>query len=351
MLTKINNSLNVEKIWSASSGDGVGKAYLKLPAAYDNKRVFAASSKGVITALNAETGKQLWRIKTTLPIIAGPTAYAKLVIVGTSNAKVAAFNQKDGTQAWITTTPSEVLAKPAASGNTLIVKTIDGQITALDVNTGTPLWHYQEDLPSLILRGSSSIAFSDNTLVSGFANGKVSALNIESGNLLWQTAIAIPEGGNIIENMIDIDATPVIQNDTVFAASYQGNVASLDLKNGQARWQHPVSTFAGITASNEQVFVSEANSAIIAFNSTTGNADWTQDALLYRKITGPVLFNNTLVVGDNEGYLHFLASKDGALLARVKATNKSLLATPLVANNTLYVTTNNGYVIAYRITS
>lgn len=347
-LTQIDTKLNVQQLWSSSNGAGVGKQYLKLPATYENNRIFAADYKGMLSAFNAETGSRAWRVTTKLPITAGPTAYAGLVIVGTSDAKVAAFSQDTGELVWETDAPSEILATPAAHEDTLIIKTIDGQLTALDVATGELKWHYQEDLPSLILRGSSSITFDGDTLIAGFSNGKVSAIDIESGSLLWQSAIASPEGSNVIDNMVDIDATPIVKDNVVYAASYQGNVASLNMSNGQANWQRAVSTFSGIAANNDHVFVSEADGSILAFNQKTGAADWKQDALLYRNISGPALYNNTLVVGDKEGYLHFLSTDDGSLVARIKATRKSVLATPLVVNNTLYVTTTNGYVIAYR---
>ncbi len=348
-LTQIDTKLNVQQLWSASSGAGVGKQYLKLPAAYENNRIFAADYKGVISAFNAETGKSAWRTVTKLPITAGPAAYAGLVIVGTSDAKVAAFNQDTGVKVWEADAPSEILATPATFKDTLIIKTIDGQITALDVATGELQWHYQEDLPSLILRGSSSVTFNNDALIAGFSNGKISAIDIDSGSLLWQTPIASPEGSNIIDNMVDIDATPIVKDGVVYAASYQGNVASLDMNNGQTNWQRAISTFSGIAANNDRVFVSEADGSILAFNQKAGAADWKQDALLYRNISGPAIYNdNTLVVGDKEGYLHFLSTDDGSLVARIKASRKSVLATPLVVNNTLYVTTTNGYVIAYR---
>ncbi len=350
-LNAIDTTVHIKEVWSASSGSGVGDHYLKLGTAFDNNRLFVADAKGALIALDANTGSRFWRISTKLPITAGPTASAGLVIVGTSNAIVTAFNQQDGKLVWQITAPSEVLAAPAISGDIVIIKTIDGQLTALDVKTGALKWHYQEDVPSLILRGSSSVVFDKDLVIAGFENGKVIALDLVTGKRVWQKAISTPLSSNIIANMVDIDATPIIQNGVVFAASYQGNIMSLGLANGQTLWEHTVSTFSGIAANAKNIFVSEADSSMTAFDAATGSVVWTQKDLLYRKITGPVVFKDMVVVGDAEGFLHFMSQETGKFVAREKATRKGILATPLVVNDTLYINTTNGYVIAYRIKS
>lgn len=348
-LQTIHNTVDVTKVWSTSAGTGVGKKFIKLSPAYQNNRLFIADNLGTITSLDPNTGRRGWHVKTTLPITGGPTADAGMIFVGTSTAEVAAFDQTDGAQRWKTRVPSEVLAAPTASNGTLLIKTIDGQLTALNEVTGEVLWHYQEDVPSLILRGSSPVVTNNDTAVAGFANGKLVSLDINTGNLLWKKAIATPEQGNVIANMVDIDATPMIQDNTLYAATYQGNIAALNLQSGQTLWQHDISTYAGITASSSHVYVSETDSRVFAFDSNSGAVAWKQTELLYRNLTGPVLLENTLVVGDTEGYLHFLSAADGTINARVKVSGKSILATPLVINNTLYVATTDGNVAAYRI--
>ncbi len=350
-LKSVDNTVHVVELWSSGSGSGVGEQYIKLSPAFNHDRLFAADAKGTITAWDAKTGSRLWRISTALPITAGPAVSADLVIVGASNAVVAAFDQQNGKLVWQITAPSEVLATPAVSGEVVIIKTIDGQLTALDVKTGALKWHYQEDVPSLILRGSSSVVFDKDLVIAGFENGKVTTLDLPSGKPVWQKAIGTPLSSNIIANMVDIDATPIVQNGVVFAASYQGNIMSLNVANGQTLWEHTVSTFSGIAANANHVFVSEADSSMTAFDSKTGAVVWTQKDLLYRKITGPVVFGDMIVVGDAEGFLHFMAQDTGKFVAREKAARKGILATPLVVNNTLYVNTTNGVVIAYRVKS
>lgn len=348
-LADFTPSVKVYQRWSAGTGEGVGKKYIKLPASYDDHKIFVAGSKGTVTALNANTGTRLWRVNTKLPITAGPSADNGLLFIGSADAKVEALSQADGHKVWEINVPSEVLAAPAASDGILIIKTIDGQLTAVSEKTGRLQWHYQEDVPSLILRGASAVVTTPKKAVAGFSNGKLIALDKNKGALLWQKTLAAPEGSNVIANMVDIDATPIIQKDIVYGATYQGNVAALNLSNGQIVWQHSVSTFAGIDADPTRVFVSEADGNVAAFNEKAGTLEWKQEGLLYRGTTGPALLGNTVVVADKEGYVHFLDKTTGRFVGRIRATHAPILATPLVVGNMAYVSTTNGYVVAFDI--
>ena len=60
--------------------------------------------------------------------------------------------------------------------------------------------------------------------------------------------------------------------------------------------------------------------------------------------------NDTVVVADGEGYIHWLSQTDGNIVARTQAIkNKSILAAPVVIDNTVYVTAQNGDVASYQL--
>lgn len=342
-------SASFDTLWTASAGSGVGKQYLKLPAAMDSGKIFTADNTGRVFAFDAKTGKRLWRTATKLAITGGPGVGNNLVVVGTHDATVVALKQDSGEKIWEASVPSEILSTPAIKNNKVIVKTIDGQLTALDAHDGKLIWHYQEDVPSLILRGASNPIITENDVITGFANGKVAAFSADTGKLHWEKQIASPTGSNAIQNMVDIDATPLVEANTVYAATYQGNVAALDLQQGKTDWQHGISTFAGIAAGPGNLFISENDSTILALNKLSGTTRWRQKELQYRGISGPVVLNHWLIVGDKEGYLHALSTKTGKAVARIKLGSGGILATPIVDGNIIYLTTTKGKVAALRL--
>jgi outer membrane protein assembly factor BamB len=54
-----------------------------------------------------------------------------------------------------------------------------------------------------------------------------------------------------------------------------------------------------------------------------------------------------VVVGDSEGYLHFLAQEDGSFAARQRAGSSGVVAAPVANDARLFALTRNGRIFAY----
>ena len=75
---------------------------------------------------------------------------------------------------------------------------------------------------------------------------------------------------------------------------------------------------------------------------------WKNNQLLRRGLTRPAIYGSFVVVGDAEGYLHWLNISDGMFAARAKVGGKGFSGPPLVVGNTLYVMTKKGELVAFR---
>jgi outer membrane protein assembly factor BamB len=58
---------------------------------------------------------------------------------------------------------------------------------------------------------------------------------------------------------------------------------------------------------------------------------------------------NYVVVGDVEGYVHWLQTGDGALAARERLSKKPIRAQPVVVGDMVYVEDIKGHIGAYRV--
>ncbi len=349
-LVNFTPTATVTQLWSTSTGNGNNGKFLRLDASYDNGVIYTADNKGHITATNAQNGDQLWQINTKQPISAGPTASNGIVVVGTSDAHVITVSEKNANILWDQTISSIILAAPTLYKDNVLVKSVDGKIVNLDANSGKQRWSFSQDVPSLILRGSSSATVDNNQVYIGFANGTLASLALDTGSPTWTQAIATTQGYNDIENMIDIDTKPIVKEGIIYVATYQGNIAALNAITGTVLWQHPLSSYSGIAIDSQAVYSSDASSHIWAYDQNTGGILWHQDALSWRNTTGPAVMNNTVVVGDMQGYVHWLSIKDGQFVARTHVGN-AIMAAPIVVNNTLYVFTANGTLAAYQLIS
>ena len=62
-------------------------------------------------------------------------------------------------------------------------------------------------------------------VLSGFDSGKLIAFNPENGSLIWEARMALPKGRTDLERMVDIDGSPLLQGDVIYAVTYQGRSA------------------------------------------------------------------------------------------------------------------------------
>jgi len=346
-LVQFTPEIPVHALWTIRPSSGVGKDYIKLIPAVTAADIFTADKNGTVSAIDKQTHKIRWRVNAGAALSAGPTAAEGLVIVGSKEGDIIALQQTNGQLAWKTTASSEIFAAPAVGNGVVLVKSIDGKLSAFAAADGHPLWHYQQTEPTLILHGASVPQISHDIVIAGFANGNLAKLTLDSGNLLWQNTLATPEGSFAIQRMIDIDADPIIMGDRVYAATYQGHLAALDLNSGQTLWVHDLSSYTGMVVDGDRIYVTDAKSDVWAFDKRNGTVIWRQIQLEARNLTAPVLMGNTIVVGDGEGYLHWLSKEDGRTLARVKVNKSGILAAPVVSDGLLYVVTKDGHVAAY----
>jgi outer membrane protein assembly factor BamB len=348
-LTQFKAETSTRLKWSSNVNAGVGSDYLKMIPAVGERAIFTADKDGSITATDKINGAILWKQTLQASLSAGTAADDGMVFVGSREGRVFALRQTDGKQMWSVQVASEVLAPPATSRGTVLIKTIDGQLTALAAKDGRALWHFQQTEPALILRGGSAPQVTHEDVVTGFANGNLAKLTLNEGSLLWQETVAVPTGSFAIQRMVDIDADPVIYNNRVYVATYQGRITALELSSGKTVWTHDISSFTGLTVDGQRVYVSDATSNLWAFDADTGTVDWRQTQLIARNITGPASFANYIVVGDQEGYVHVLSKQDGRFVARTRLNHSSILATPVVNNESIYVLTTDGHLAAYTV--
>lgn len=336
-------------IWYTSAGSGSGKDYLKLVPAISGNAIYTADRKGRVTAVDITNGKKLWSTNTDYAVTGGPGAGDGIVVIGSRYGDVVALSQIDGQMLWKNQISSEILAAPTIANNIVLVKAVDGKVNAYSTRDGHSLWTYQQVEPNLILRGSSAPQITDHAAVIGFANGNLSKLSLHNGDVDWQQTIAIPEGTFAIQRLVDIDANPYVYGRRIYAATYQGRIMALELSSGQNIWTHDISSYTGITADNAHVYITDAKSHVWAFDPNSGSVNWRQPQLESRNITGPVTQGNYLVVGDAEGYLHWMNKDDGHFAARLKVNSSGIIATPLVENGVLYVLTKDGHLGAYQL--
>ena len=347
-LVKFVPSLEVDLLWRADIGDSDKKQFLKLTPAYADALVFTASPKGRIRAFDFSNGDRVWETKLKQNITGGPGAGNGLVVVGSDDGTVIGLNAVDGAERWRSQVSSEILRTPQIQEGIVILRTGDGKIYGLRSDSGSRLWVYERKVPVLSLRGTSAPVVLADLVLAGLDNGKLVALQLETGKLFWEVQIAEPRGRNELERMVDIDANIIVSGDTIYVSSYQGRTVAIDIYSGRLFWEREVDSYAGMAVDEDALYVTDTQSHVWAFDRYSGASLWKQSKLQARQLTAPVIVGDFVVMGDLEGYLHWLRRDDGQFVARYDMGRAPIPVMPLVVEETVIAYTQKSRLVAVR---
>ena len=127
-----------------------------------------------------------------------------------------------------------------------------------------------------------------------------------------------------LERIIDVDGKPVIANDLLIAASYQGNITAINLRDGRPAWQEEISSVKDLTSNGNRIIAVDSKGLVNAFGTATGARIWEQEDLKLRKLTAPASISNHIAIGDFEGYIHLLNAQSGNFEGREKVSRSPI---------------------------
>lgn len=358
-LPQIDASVFPKITWSAQVGDGVGNYYSKLQPAVRYNKIFAADRNGLVEAFDEQTGEQVWSKDFSkhfrdnilaknkgARLSGGITAARDKLFIGSEAGMLAVLNADTGDLIWAKDTDGEVISLPTIADETVAVTTGSGVLETFNIDDGKHLWSYESLMPSLSLRGTGSVAYEAGGFFMGTAEGKVAVIIKDNGQPAWEQTIYTPKGGNEFSRMADVDMTPLIVGDKLYAVSYNGNLVAMELRSGRILWSRKYSSFNELAISGINLFVVDDHSRIYAVDNRNGLEVWSNSLLSGRKLTSPTVYKDYVVVGDFEGYLHFIDRTNGKLVGRILVDSDGLYSRPVVADGKLYVQGRSGKVAA-----
>jgi outer membrane protein assembly factor BamB len=350
-LEKIVQRVKIKKLWSTGVGDGQGKGLYKITPLINGDVIYAASAEGEIKALARNRGKAIWKEELETPLSGGVGYHGGYLFLGTSEGKVLKLDADSGEQLWSTRLNGEILAAPQANGRIVVVQSYDGKLQGLDYDSGEKLWTYDSNVPVLTIRGTSTPILDNNRVYAGFANGRVQAFDANTGAVAWEVRVAISQGRSEIERIVDVDGTMVLLGTDLYAASYQGKLVAIDVSTGRKIWQQDASSYGGVSQGFGNIYVTDEDGTISAYQRNGQGLRWQQGDLAYRGLSRPVPVSSYVAVADFEGIVHLVSQVDGEFVGRVKVDGDGVRADMLTDGNRLYVFGNSGKLIAYEITA
>lgn len=337
-LVQIVNPQPVRTLWQVRVG--TADRYTLTPAAVDGA-VYAAAYDGTVLRIDADSGKEVWRVDVGDGVSGGVGADGDLVVVGTKEGEVIALDA-NGRIMWRARVSSEVLAAPQVADGKVVVRSSDSRIFALDARDGRRLWVYQRAAPALSVRNVGAVVVRGGFVFAGFPGGKLAAIALDNGGLRWEGTVALPRGTTELERVTDVTGAPWIGDGEACAVAYHGRAVCFSLTNGSQIWTREISSSAGLAVDARRVYVSEDDGAVTALDRSSGASVWRQGHLANRYLSAPLVSGSEVVVGDVEGFVHLLAGDDGSFVARVATDGSPVRATPVPSGEGFLVQTVKG---------
>ncbi|MDC0602431.1 outer membrane protein assembly factor BamB [Aliiglaciecola sp.] len=372
-LKPIDAKFEAKQLWSKHLTGGVDFYYSRLRPAVAYEKVFAASRQGVVAAFEQQSGTRVWQRDfatyqnegwfssignlwsdgISAKISGGVTVIYETVFFGTENGEVYALDANTGETKWQVNIKGEVIAAPAVDENIVIVNTGAGLMFALDAATGEEVWRYESDVPALSLRGISAPLAANGGAIVGTATGKLVVNIINSGQTVWEQTVSAPSGATELERIVDVDSQPIIVGPNVYVVSFDGTLASVELRTGRVIWKREYNSYRRIVVDGNSLFVTDTNSNIYSIDRRNGVELWSQNSLKQRNLTAPEVSGAYIVVGDKYGFLHWIDKQDGTIVSRLDIggddEDEGIYAAPVANGNLLYTQTREGELVAIEI--
>ncbi len=337
------------RLWKASAGKGEGRTGVRQGPFIADGVVYAASVKGGVRALDLQSGRSLWHHDSDLRLSGGPGAGEGLVVAGSLDGEVVALDAASGAVRWTATVPNEVIARPAVGQGLVVVRSNDGRVTAFDAASGAQRWFWGQELPALTVRGNAPVSLAPGYAFVGTDEGHLVALALADGRVIWEQPVAMPEGRTELERMADIDGAPAVDGGVVIVSSYRNRTMAFEGPSGRPLWGAENGGPGSVGVADDRVVVSDVAGTVWSIDKYVGTSYWQQPALARRHLSPAAVHGNHAVVGDVEGYLHWMRLSDGEFTARTRASRDAIAGHMAVADGILVVQDVEGDLSAWRI--
>jgi outer membrane protein assembly factor BamB len=353
----------VQLAWRADIGAGGGyrRKITAQPVAADG-RVFSMDSDAVVRAFDLASGRRLWECDTraagdrSTNIGGGIACDGGRLYAATGRGDLLAIDAAKGTILWRHELGEPARAAPTVADGLIFVPTMGNRLLTLARDDGRFLWRYQASPAETPVLGLPAPAYADGLVVAGFNSGELACLHAASGALVWGDSLAAPGGRDSVVDLSAVHGMPVVADGRVYAGSLGGLVLALDLRSGRRLWERTVITANTPAVAGEWLFVLDTEQQLAAIRRTDGVVAWVAQLPRFENEkdqsgpifwVGPLLAGDRLVVGSNRGRALAVSPYTGAVLGEQSVPGAVAVA-PSLAAGTLFLVTDDAYLVALR---
>jgi outer membrane protein assembly factor BamB len=351
-LETLNSKIAGRVVWTAKAGGWhfslpyfSSEESFPLSILARDDRFVVAGVDGVVKALQASDGQVIWQGDVGQKIAAGVGSDGRFAAVVTRNSELVVLDA--GKIVWRKPLAVPTQTTPLVAGERVFVYTVDRAVLAFDAIDGRRLWELRRPGEPLTLSQPGALAAYKDTLIVG-QGPRLAGVDPLRGSLRWEANVASPRGTNEVERLADVVGPLFRQGDVLCARAFQSAVGCVDAERGISTWTRNVGGIQGVGGDAANVYAGDASDRITAWKLGTGDVVWVAEQFLNRKLSAPLSVGTTVVVGDSEGYVHFLDRETGKTQLRLSTDGSPIVSPPVALGTTVLVVTRKGGLFALR---
>jgi outer membrane protein assembly factor BamB len=284
--------------------------------AYEDGKVYVTSGFGFVKALDAKTGKELWKANLSVPIIDAPVV----------------------------------------NGGRIFAITQENHLYVLAAADGRQLWDHQGIVESAGIMSGTSPAVAGEFVITPYSSGELFALRVENGRVAWSDTLTRTGTTTPLTAINDIAGRPVIDRGLVFAVSHSGRMVAIDVRTGERAWTNNIAGVQTPWVAGDFVYVVSIDAQLVCLTRKEGRVKWLTQLPRWEYPddksgpiywAGPVLVSDRLVLISSDGLAMSVSPYTGQIMGQVSIPDGAFI-TPVVANGMVYILTNGAELVALK---
>ncbi len=283
---------------------------------YENGIIFVTNGFGNVLALDANSGKQIWKVNIRIPIRSAPISF----------------------------------------DNKVYVISHDNQVFALNSLNGEVLWSHRGILESASVLSSNSVSVDGGLVFVPYSSGEIYAIRSLNGSVVWTDSLSRTGSSTSLSEINSITARPVTDNGRMISISHAGRMISVDISSGERLWTLDISGTETPWVSGDWVFALSTNSELVGVSRNAGKIKWVTQLEQYKneekredpiRWSGPVMISDKLFVISSHGVAAFISPQTGEIIETNKIPGSFFIA-PVIVDGYIYLLNDSGDLIIYR---
>lgn len=338
VIPSFDKTVDITRVWRTS----IGSASQIFSEISSLGSITCATADHKILCVDSSDASPIFEKDFDHLVLSGVTVSRSGLFLTASTGEIMSL-EMNGSVRWVNNVREEILGRPIAARDVLLVRTITGAMYSYSQEDGGLRWKSSPERRRLVLRAAASpVESSDGNILVGFPGGALSKLDFTTGEVIWNGMVAIPTGDNEIERLTDVVGTPLVLDDRVCAAAYQGRVGCFNQSTGAILWSKPVSAIGSLATNGSDLYITTSDGELLCIDGRTGVEIWRQTSLRYRGLTSPSFVSGMLLVGDYDGNILALDAADGRLVGVSSGGGGRMTSSPVVAGDKVVTLTSSG---------